>query len=74
MKNNKEKKQEELIAKILKASNEIANATRTGSGNFIICSLEVSDLINGVDKKEERKKKLKRLLEEYRDNNFADDK
>ena len=56
--------QYELYNKILNASNIIAQNSRA-SGSFMIVSSQVADALNGIDKQEQRKKKIKRLLNDF---------
>lgn len=55
----------DLIDKLNKASNIIANKSRNGS-NYIIVSSQISDLLNELNeseqKRKEREKKLRRIL------------
>jgi hypothetical protein len=53
--------QHELYNKILNASNNIAQKQRN-SGDFMIVSSQVADVLNGFEKQEQRKKKMKRIL------------
>ena len=55
MKNN-------LIDKIVKAANLINNATRNGSGNFMITNPELLDYFTQQEKIRLRKLKLKKIL------------
>lgn len=55
----------DIIDKLNKASNIIANKSRNGS-NYIIVSSQISDLLNELNeseqKRKEREKKLRRIL------------
>jgi len=53
--------QYELYNKILNASNIIAQKTRNTS-DFMIVNSHVADVLNGINKQEQRKKKMKRIL------------
>jgi len=59
--------------KILEASNLIHKAGLKGSANYIIASSEVSNIINEINKKQTRIKKLKRILNEKDCNNISTD-
>jgi len=52
----------DLYNKILKSANTIAKNTRSGSGNFMIINSQVAEALNGIDMQEQRKKKMKRIL------------
>lgn len=47
---------------ILKSANTIAKKNRNGSGNFMIVNSQVAEALNGFDMQEQRKKKMKRIL------------
>jgi len=52
----------ELVNKIMLAANKIAKEARKGSGDFMIVSKEVQEAINELDKMEQRKNKLKKII------------
>jgi hypothetical protein len=52
-----------LYDKILQASAIIDNNSRRGSGNYMVVSKAVADIINGF-KRGNRKEKIKRLFNE----------
>lgn len=54
---------EDLIAKLIHASNVISNSARRGCGNFVVTSAEVAKTINELSDKileEARQKKFKK--------------
>jgi hypothetical protein len=54
-------KQKELLDKILKASEFIAEASRK-QANWIVCSKEAAEIIANLDIKRHRRKKLEAIL------------
>ena len=53
----------QLVEKILQASNVIAEKSRRGPGNFMIVSSKVAEIIDNLDIRKHRKKKLNKLNE-----------
>lgn len=57
--------QKNLYEKILQSSAYINKVSRSGAGNYIITSKQVSDMISEImsERRESRKKKIKTILE-----------
>jgi hypothetical protein len=54
--------QKKLLKKIIKASNLIHDRSLKGSANFIIVSSELAEIIENLDIKKHRKKKLIEIM------------
>ena len=54
--------QESLINKIIKASNYIHNQQIRGSGQYIVCSAQVAEVLENLDIRKYRKKKLLQIF------------
>ena len=57
--------QKNLYEKILQSAAYINKVSRSGAGNYIITSKQVSDMISEImsERRESRKKKIKTILE-----------
>lgn len=62
---NDSQHQKNLYEKILQSSAYINKVSRSGAGNYIITSKQVSDMISEImsERRESRKKKIKTILE-----------
>jgi len=60
------KKLKNLIDKIFEASKIIHDKALRGDGNYVIVSSKVAEMVDNLDIKKLRKKKLKKIFEEQK--------